>query len=122
MCNLLSANDSVPEGFQKWQLPFYLEGGQFFITTAGPNLEVGEHAHDDDGVRFIISGSIFYDGIELGQGDWMYLPKGQRYGFRTGPAGALMWYCYRCCCAGRELVPGAEVINPAYIRQRISMR
>ncbi len=76
LCNLLAVDSELPEGITKWQLPFYMEGGQFFVTTAKAGVEVAEHSHDDDGVRFIISGSIIYDGIELGAGDWMFLPKG----------------------------------------------
>lgn len=123
LCNLLAVDEGLPKGFRKWQLPFHVEAGQFFITTAAADASVGEHAHDDDGVRFILSGSIFYDGIELTAGDWMYLPKGEKYGFKVGPLGASMCYCYCCCCAGRTLFThGEEVINPAYVRQRTSLR
>lgn len=120
LCNLLSIDKDLPQGFRKWQLPFHLDGGQFFITTAEPGAKVGEHAHEDDGVRFIVSGSVFYDGIELTAGDWMYLPKGAKYSLEVGPLGAAMCYCYCCCCGGRALTPGAEVINPAYARKRAS--
>ena len=125
LCNLLGvADQDLPKGFNKWQLPFYLDGGQFFITTAQPGAKVGEHSHDNDGVRFIVSGSIFFDGIELVSGDWMYLPKGLPYSFETGPFGATMCYCYCCCCAGRELNSKPDaVINPAkYIRTRASLK
>lgn len=118
LCNLLAVNSKLPDGFRKWQLPFHLEGGQFFVTAAAANTSVAEHSHDDHGVRFIIAGSVFYDGIELSAGDWMYLPKGVKYSLRVGPLGASMCYCYCCCCAGRELNFGEEVINPAYARQR----
>ncbi|MFI5059704.1 MAG: hypothetical protein ACHQLQ_16175 [Candidatus Acidiferrales bacterium] len=48
----------APSGFEKWQLPVYLNGpSQLFISAAGPNVEVGEHSHDaGDGIRFIVSG------------------------------------------------------------------
>jgi hypothetical protein len=49
-------------------------------------------------VRFIISGSIKYNGIELTAGDWMFVPKGEEYEFTVGPLGASMAYCYQCCC------------------------
>jgi len=117
LCNLLAV-DSVPDGFTKWQLPFHLKEGQFFITTAQPGASVGDHAHDDVGVRFIMAGSIYYDGIELNAGDWMYIPKGNPYSFKVGPFGASMCYCYQCCCGGRPL-SRSDVIDPApYVRLR----
>src|SRR6266702_208639 len=94
LANLLTADRGLPHGFAKWQLPFYLSGGQFFITVAQPGAKAGEHSHDEDGVRFITSGSIYYDGIELNAGDWMFIPKGKPYGFTVGPLGATMCYCY----------------------------
>lgn len=94
---------AVPGGFTKWQLPVYLDSlSQMFITVADPNVEVPEHAHEEgDGIRFIAGGSIQYNGTELGPGDWMYIPAGERYSFTVGPKGALMCYCYCCCCAAR---------------------
>ncbi|MCR8982462.1 hypothetical protein [Brevibacillus laterosporus] len=119
-CNLLSV-DQLPKGFTKWQLPFFMQGGQFFITSADPGSSVSEHSHPDDGVRFIIAGSIFYDGIELSAGDWMFIPKGKNYSFKVGPLGASMFYCYQCCCALLELSQ-REVINPDYVRTRQSLQ
>lgn len=121
LCNLLAVPAAdLPKGFTKWQLPFWVEGGQFFITAAQAGAEVGEHAHDDDGVRFIVSGSVHFDGQELGQGDWMYIPKGSKYSLKVGPMGALMCYCYCCCCAGRSLNNHDPVINPGtYARPRL---
>lgn len=123
LCNLLGvSHEQLPTGFTKWQLPFYLEGGQFFITNATPSSEVNEHSHDQDGVRFITSGSVYFDGIELNPGDWMYIPKDKRYSLKVGPLGASMCYCYCCCCAGREL-NSTELIDPApFVRVRQSLK
>ena len=123
LCNLLGIpQDQTPKGFTKWQLPFYLEGGQFFITAAQPGAEVGEHSHDNDGVRFIMSGSVYFDGIELNAGDWMFIPKDKRYSLKVGPLGANMCYCYCCCCGGRALNPN-DLIDPApFVRVRNSLR
>jgi hypothetical protein len=94
---------NIPGGFTKYQLPVYFEGGpgaQFFISVGAPNTEVGKHSHDEgDGMRFIVSGSIVYEGKELSGGDWMFIPKGQPYSMRVGKAGATIFYCYQCCCA-----------------------
>jgi len=120
LCNLLAV-DVGAKGFVKWQLPFFLGGGQFFITVAQPGASVGDHSHDNDGVRLIMSGSIYYDGIELNSGDWMYVPQGKKYSFTVGPHGAIMGYCYQCCCGGREL-SRSRVINPEpYVRVRNSL-
>ncbi|MCP5135919.1 MAG: cupin domain-containing protein [Gammaproteobacteria bacterium] len=91
----------LPDGFSKWQLPVYFEGegAQFFITVAEPGVEADEHAHSNGAaMRFIVSGSIEYAGTELTQGDWMFIPKDTSYSFKAGDMGAVMCYCYPCCC------------------------
>jgi len=95
------ATDNVPAGFQKWQLPVFLNcQSQLFITVAEPNAKSPRHAHKEgDGVRFIAGGSIIYEGKELTAGDWMYIPANAPYAFDVGPFGATMCYCYCCCCA-----------------------
>jgi hypothetical protein len=112
LCNLLAV-DTVPNGFKKWQLPFVFDKSQLFISVSNPDVAVPEHSHDEGaGIRFIMSGSIYYDGKELKSGDWMYIPKGAKYAFRTGPFGASFCYCYQCCCAPKILSKGAVVIDP----------
>jgi quercetin dioxygenase-like cupin family protein len=82
-------------------LPVYLANpSQLFLTIAAPETAAEEHSHDEgDGIRFITSGSIIYKGMELTAGDWMFIPKGEKYSFMTGRMGANMCYCYCCCCA-----------------------
>ena len=93
---------NVPKGFTKYQLPIVMERSQLFISSAEPNVKAGKHSHDEgDGIRFIVSGSIRYNGQTLGAGDWMFIPAGLPYSFTVGPEGALMAYCYSCCCVGR---------------------
>jgi hypothetical protein len=105
--------DNIPDGFQKWQLPVYLNApSQLFISTAAANTKVPTHFHrDGDGIRFMISGSIIYNNIELTAGDWMFIPKGKGYSFEVGRLGATMCYCYCCSCAPRLLF-GEDVSNP----------
>ena len=92
---------AVPEGFKKWQLPFVFDKAQFFMTEAAPGADANEHAHEGgSGIRFILSGSITHNGVELKAGDWMYIPRGARYSFKVGPHGATMGYRYQCCCGG----------------------
>jgi hypothetical protein len=120
LANLLQVKE-VPDGFKKWQLPIVLTDSQLFISIAQPDIKVPEHSHDEgDGIRFIMSGSIYYDGQELTAGDWMYIPKGKPYSMRIGPFGASMCYCYCCCCAGSSMLDRRDwVVNPAdYVRKR----
>jgi hypothetical protein len=95
--------ENVPEGFTKYQLPVFMTdipGVQFFLSFGAPESKVAEHSHDEgDGMRFIASGSIHFEGKELTAGDWMFIPKGKRYSFTVGKQGAGMFYCYSCCCA-----------------------
>jgi|SRR6185369_3005684 hypothetical protein len=91
---------NIPGGFTKFQLPVALGRTQLFLTSAPPNVKVPKHSHNDGaGVRFIVAGSITFNGQELSAGDWMFIPKGRPYQFEVGPLGATMFYCYECCCA-----------------------
>jgi hypothetical protein len=92
---------NVPPSFKKWQLPIALDcSSQLFITVAPPLAKTPRHSHDEGpGIRFIASGSIVYNGQELTAGDWMYIPAGKEYEFQVGQYGAMMFYCYCCCCA-----------------------
>lgn len=104
---------NVPEGFRKYQLPFVFDKSQFFVTEAPANAEIPEHSHDEgDGIRFVVGGSVVYNGVELKAGDWMYIPKGSRYSLKVGPNGASMCYCYCCCCAGAADVRD-WIVDPA---------
>lgn len=106
--------DNVPEGVRKWQLPVHLnKPSQLFISTAAANTKVPEHFHrDGDGIRFIVSGSIIYNNVELTAGDWMFIPAKVSYTFEVGRLGATMCYCYCCSCARARLF-GEDVSNPS---------
>jgi hypothetical protein len=97
----LLAVKNIPDGFKKWQLPVYMDGpSQMFLSIGAPDTNVPAHSHDEgDGLRVIIGGSIIYEGVELTEGDWMFIPKGKKYQFKVGRGGASMFYCYQCCCA-----------------------
>jgi hypothetical protein len=101
--NPLSAVTNVPSGFTKIMLPFSTsKEATFYISSGAPNTHVPSHSHEEgEGIRFIISGSIVYEGQELTQGDWMYIPPKTPYSFDVGPAGCTICYCYCCCCAPR---------------------
>jgi ChrR-like protein with cupin domain len=97
---------NVPGGFQKWQLPVDLkQPSQLYISVAAAGANVAKHSHSGDGIRFVMTGSVIYEGQELASGDWMYIPAGAEYSLQIGPHGAMMCYCYCCSCAGREIYP-----------------
>jgi hypothetical protein len=92
--------ENIPKEFKKWQLPFIFEKSQLYISIGNPDADVPLHSHNEgDGIRVIVSGSIKYGDLELTAGDWMFVPKGKKYSFQVGPTGAVMFYCYCCCCA-----------------------
>ena len=97
---LVVGERGVPQGFVKWQLPFFFPAGCLnYFSYGAPNATVGEHSHDEgQQLRIIMTGSINYKGKVLAQGDWMYVPAGMKYSFDVGPQGVGMFYCYQCCC------------------------
>lgn len=114
---------NVPEGFEKWQLPFAFDKGLFFVTHAKAGVKAGEHSHDEgDGIRFIVSGSIYFNKHELTAGDWMFIPAGVPYSFEVGKAGALMCYCYCCCCAGAADIRDWLGDPPPDVVQRLGLQ
>jgi hypothetical protein len=113
---------NVPDGFEKWQLPFVFDKGLFFITHARPGTKAAEHSHNEgDGIRFIVAGSIKYKDHELTAGDWMFIPAGVPYSFSVGAHGASMCYCYCCCCGSREDMQDWLVDPPPDALQRLGL-
>jgi hypothetical protein len=90
---------NVPEGFEKWQLPFSLyEPSNVFLSQGEPYAKVPTHWHAHGaGYRVILQGSITLgEGTELTTGDWMYVPKAHPYSFEVGAKGVLMVAGYAC--------------------------
>lgn len=90
---------TLPEGFEQWQLPIILGGGErpvmSFITVGQPNAKLPLHKHRNDTLlRIVLSGSIIYKNIELITGDWMYIPTGLAYGFAAGRLGCVIMHLY----------------------------
>ncbi len=94
---------NVPPGFSKILLPVSTsKQATFYISSGAPNTHVPKHSHEEgEEIRFIMSGSIIFEGQELTEGDWMYMPPKVGYEFRVGARGVTMCYCYCCCCAPR---------------------
>jgi hypothetical protein len=89
---------NVPPGFKKWQLPFSLYGpSNAYLTVGTPKTHVPPHAHKEGaGYRLIVDGSIHVKDKELTAGDWMYVPKGEPYGYTVGLRGVTLFASYQC--------------------------
>ena len=91
--------ETLPEGFEQWQLPIVLgQGGRpvmAFITSGQPHALIPDHKHANDAVfRVVLGGSIIFRDSELIPGDWMYVPAGQSYSFRAGRFGCVVMHLY----------------------------
>ena len=92
--------ENSPPGYEQWQLPVKLGGETFFfVTVAQPGAVVPTHSHKRALFRIVVWGSVIYNGIELKQGDWMYVPAGVEYSLSaaispTSPGGAMTCHAY----------------------------
>ena len=95
----MPSNDTI----EKVILPFYfMEGSAFAMVTGAPNVVVKEHSHSKGFLRIITIGEYTFTGLPKGDiklkiGDWIYIPAGQKYGYKTGPNGGGGGCCY---CTG----------------------
>jgi hypothetical protein len=91
---------NMPEGILKWQLPIIISEGRpsfLFITFCAPNIHVPKHMHPDEAIiRVIMSGSINIEGVELTEGDWVYVPNTVPYSYTAGHVGAVIFHIYNC--------------------------
>jgi len=72
------------------KLPYFpLDGEtlQLFEIDMGPDAEVAPHAHTEDEIIYVLTGSILLGARTLGPGDALHVAKDTLYGFRTGPEG-----------------------------------
>jgi hypothetical protein len=90
-------NSRVPQGFDQWQLPIFLNDCPtfFYLTVAQPGAVIPRHSHTRDLFRVVISGSITVNGIELKSADWMFVPKGVSYSYSAAlNPGAITMHSY----------------------------
>ena len=95
-------------GVKAWQFPVILkcedaseadDGIQFYVSVGEPSTKVEAHAHSDgDGLHIVASGSVLFGDFELTSGDWLYVPKGEKYSFEYGLNGAITIQAHCCCC------------------------
>lgn len=76
---------------RRWEPPF--SGDEDLLTSvtvAGPGSDIGPTVHlDGDAVRFVLSGSVWFRGKELGPGEWLLIPAGAGYRLRVGYRGVI---------------------------------
>ena len=84
----------LPEsGIDKYVLPFtFMDAGIFAMVYNEPNIEVKAHSHTKGFLRTVMFGSYTFTDLPQGEvtleaGDWIWIPAGQKYGYRTGPKG-----------------------------------
>ncbi len=81
----------LAEAAREWEPPF--SGDEELLTSvtvAGPGSDIGPTLHlDGDAVRFVLSGSAWFQGKELGPGDWLLIPAGAGYRLRVGYRGVI---------------------------------
>jgi mannose-6-phosphate isomerase-like protein (cupin superfamily) len=73
----------MPPGVESWQLPILFFGLHWYWTRFDPLTVVPMHSHDQDSLRFVISGELKFGRKTLKPGDWMFVPAGQAYSVRT---------------------------------------
>ncbi|MGH9459315.1 MAG: hypothetical protein ACRD2J_16895 [Thermoanaerobaculia bacterium] len=81
----------LSEEVRQWTPPF---GGTedllTSVTIAGPGSNLGPAAHlEGDAIRFVLNGSVWFAGEELGPGDWLFIPSGAAYRLRVGYRGVI---------------------------------
>ncbi len=86
-----SALSALADEVRGWTPPFSGdEEMQTCVTITGPGGDIGPTLHlDGDAVRFILSGSTWFGGVELTPGDWMFIPAGCAYRLRVGHRGVI---------------------------------
>jgi quercetin dioxygenase-like cupin family protein len=52
-----------------------------------PNYHLPRHSHDTDCLYYVLSGQVLMGSQVMEAGDGFYVPSGQSYGYRAGPAG-----------------------------------
>jgi quercetin dioxygenase-like cupin family protein len=96
--NELSRTQGMSPGFQQWQLPLGVGDNHTvlaFMTEAAAGAVLPAHSHEADLFRVVVAGSLEFNGVQLGTGDWMFIPKGTTYQYTAASnPGATTLHCY----------------------------
>jgi quercetin dioxygenase-like cupin family protein len=66
-----------------------------FMTEAAAGAVLPAHSHEADLFRVVVAGSLEFNGVQLGTGDWMFIPKGTTYQYTAASnPGATTLHCY----------------------------
>ena len=58
-----------------------------YSWSAGPGATFSPHRHDRTKHLYVVSGSISFDGVQLGPGDGILIPAGTQHSALCGAAG-----------------------------------
>ena len=60
---------------------------QMFEVTVEPDAVIGQHAHDEDEIIYVLDGELRLGRQRLTAGGSIYMPGGTLYSFRAGSGG-----------------------------------
>jgi len=97
LMNALPAEGLAP-GFQGQLIPIVFGAGIGLNVLASAGTTTGPHSHNTDGFHQILNGTMRVSvpdqdlEVDLGPGDWVFIPAGVRYRLEVGPEGCE--WCY----------------------------
>jgi len=97
LMNALPAEGLAP-GFQGQLIPIVFGAGIGLNVLASADTTTGPHSHNTDGFHQILNGTMRVSvpdqdlEVDLGPGDWVFIPAGVRYRLEVGPEGCE--WCY----------------------------
>jgi mannose-6-phosphate isomerase-like protein (cupin superfamily) len=98
LMNALPAEGLAP-GFRGRLIPIIFGSGIELVVLARAGTTTELHYHDTDGFHQILNGTMRVSvpdqdlEVDLGPGDWVFIPAGVRYRLEVGPEGCE--WCYR---------------------------
>ena len=89
-------------GVTKYEIPILKESHSYTFTKFDAGSKVKPHSHDEGQLRiitrglfnFVVNGETFKD---MGELDWIYIPKGTVYSIETVEAGAMVTPYHTSC-------------------------
>jgi quercetin dioxygenase-like cupin family protein len=90
----VSSPESTPQTFEgrsRTAVRRYHPGSeddlQMFEVAIGPDAEIGQHAHHESEIIYVIEGSLILGRQVLEPGASVFIPKETLYSFKAGPDG-----------------------------------
>ena len=99
LMNALPAAGLEP-GFHGQLIPIVFGAGIALNVLASADTTTEPHSHDTDGFHKILNGTMRVSvpdqdlEVDLGPGDWVWIPAGVRYRLKVGPEGCEWYYIH----------------------------